>query len=84
MNIEYLPLYVSLISVAGTIILGILQFRLTKANAVKSGAEASEVITRAATALLEPYVKENKRLLGELEERTKALQACEERCPPVD
>jgi predicted glycosyl hydrolase (DUF1957 family) len=81
MSIDYLPLYISLISVSGTIILGIFQFRLTKANAKKSNADASEVITTAATALIEPYVKENTKLRAQFDIVQQDLEECLKRSP---
>ena len=76
MNIAYIPLYVSLVALAGSAFASWLSYRWQKSGAIKARADAADVITKAATSLLEPYTKENERLQNELTECQETLKEC--------
>lgn len=64
-NPESIPLYISIISFIGSVVLALMQFSNTKANAKKLNADASKIVAEAATDLLEPYRTENSLLRTE-------------------
>jgi hypothetical protein len=65
MDTSYIPLYVSLVALAGTLIGGFFQIRYVKANAQKAQAEAAEKLVDISLKLIQPYQLEVERLTRE-------------------
>jgi Tfp pilus assembly protein PilN len=65
MDMNYIPLYVSIVALVGTLIGGVFQVRYVRANAQKAQAEAAEKLVDTSLKLIAPYQLEVERLTTE-------------------